>query len=94
MTASWFTELLKDASLREQPLQQWKTLPECKWHSDEPPRSEGGNTWTWILVCVSCFVVAAVCVCTIIVRRKRLGERQESAEPFAEATDWKSALQE
>lgn len=89
MTASWFTEMLKDASFREQPLQRWKTLPECKWHSKPPraPPRAAGSTGKWIVVGVSCFVVVAVCIGGGIVRRKRQGEWQESTEPFVQATD-------
>ena len=88
LTASWFTELLKDRSFRDQP-HLWESLPECKWYSGangtEPASSSLRN---WEVVGAVGLVVAAVCVGVAVVRRHKRQEAHESNEPLAQVTAW------
>lgn len=87
MTASWFTELLKDSSFREQPPHTWKSLPECKWYTN-PDSNEPAGSRLWVAVGVAALVVVSACVGVVVVRRRKRSEAQDSTEPLANLAAW------
>jgi beta-glucosidase len=93
MTASWFTELLKDRAFREPP-QTWKTLPECKWYSEQPPPAPPDNTaielWKWVVVGVGGLAVVALCVGVVVHRRKKGGGDDSSSSLLDEPINGQS----